>query len=515
MVTDSFTFIVNGVEIVTDLDQALVLSPTVHQELGADYSIRAFAIEDEDINPGHFELLQKLLSGEGFTFRRDMRRSMITLCRRLGNVDFEQLLFGLTLPLNSSPSGQIAVNLWDLISSRQPLGIDASVFYRYNTDDVAVLDLASLDNVLSNDALRIESEDALVRMIFELGRGYWSLFHHVRFEFLTAKGITDFADHFDYAALNRDIWDHLLVRLRGVRDTSLEARRFSGPRPTSSDVKEPTQPERTTPPARAEASIPPPPERGIPGMPPPPGRVAYAPQPYANVEAGQVRPPAPQPARAPIPPPRTVGIPAPPPIMRQPALPPVPPAVPAESSKCSLRFDSVIISEAPDIFAVIGGAYTSLLYRGSRDGFLGKNFHDACDGHANTLTIVLTTEGWIFGGFSPCAWDCSFAYKQDDSRKSFLFTIKNPHGVPPTIFPLKDDKKQCAIYCFPSRGPIFGGGCDLFISDCCDSNEKSYTKTFGDTYENTTRMDGKTFFTGDRFFTVKELEVFEVFEISE
>jgi hypothetical protein len=170
----------------------------------------------------------------------------------------------------------------------------------------------------------------------------------------------------------------------------------------------------------------------------------------------------------------------------------------------------VIIGQPPDFFAPIGGSNTFLLCRGSRDGFGAKNFHERCDDHGNTVTLVLTTEGFIFGGYSPCQWDSSFTYKHDDSLRSFLFTIKNPHKVPPTAFHLKEDRKQCAIYCFRSRGPIFGGGCDVFLSDNCNANNKSYTRAFGDTYENTTGLDGKTFFTGDKTFIVKELEVFEI-----
>jgi hypothetical protein len=41
----------------------------------------------------------------------------------------------------------------------------------------------------------------------------------------------------------------------------------------------------------------------------------------------------------------------------------------------------------------------SELWRGSCDGFNAKEFHRRCDGHANTLTVILDTEGTIFGGF--------------------------------------------------------------------------------------------------------------------
>jgi hypothetical protein len=94
----------------------------------ADYSTRSFTVEDEDVDASHFEYIQKLLSGESFVLRKDMRRSLITICRRLGNRELEQLLFSLTLALNSSPSGAVSVDLWDFVSAHQPLTIDSSQF---------------------------------------------------------------------------------------------------------------------------------------------------------------------------------------------------------------------------------------------------------------------------------------------------------------------------------------------------------------------------------------------------
>jgi hypothetical protein len=63
--------------------------------------------------------------------------------------------------------------------------------------------------------------------------------------------------------------------------------------------------------------------------------------------------------------------------------------------------DSRITAVFPEIFAEFRTKPISLLWRGSRDGFKAKEFHRPCDGHANTLTVILDTEGNIFGGFTP------------------------------------------------------------------------------------------------------------------
>jgi hypothetical protein len=76
-----------------------------------------------------------------------------------------------------------------------------------------------------------------------------------------------------------------------------------------------------------------------------------------------------------------------------------------------------------------------------------SNFHGRCDGHTNTLTVIFDTEGNIFGGFTPVEWDSRFHYGRDDSLKSFVFTLKNPHNIPARKFVLNAKKSNQAIYC--------------------------------------------------------------------
>lgn len=47
----------------------------------------------------------------------------------------------------------------------------------------------------------------------------------------------------------------------------------------------------------------------------------------------------------------------------------------------------------------------NLIYRGSRDGFLSKNFHNKCDYKGETLSIIKSTKGYIFGGYTKINWD--------------------------------------------------------------------------------------------------------------
>jgi hypothetical protein len=196
-------------------------------------------------------------------------------------------------------------------------------------------------------------------------------------------------------------------------------------------------------------------------------------------------------------------------------------------------WNSAIVPDFPKLFEDFKKKQFTLLWRGSRDGFSARDFHSRCDGHPNTLTVILDTKGNIFGGFTPVEWDSapfSSKHKADPSLKSFIFTLKNPHNVPARRFALKSEKKEEAIVCDSQSGPNFW---DIFVSDNCDqaifcgskwfpifcdicasdnrnANIDSFTLNFGTTYTNDTGLDGNTFFTGSQSFRVEEIEIFEI-----
>jgi hypothetical protein len=166
----------------------------------------------------------------------------------------------------------------------------------------------------------------------------------------------------------------------------------------------------------------------------------------------------------------------------------------------------VIVPNFPEIFAEFKQKKFTLLWRGSRDGFKASDFHSRCNGHPNTLVVILDTNGNIFGGFTPVVWDSTTGWKADPSLKSFVFTLKNPHNVPARRFALKVEKKDMAILCSSDQGPRF---CDICVFDNCNTNTNSGT-WLGNSYTNDTGLKGNTFFTGSEKFQVKEIEVFEI-----
>ena len=147
-----------------------------------------------------------------------------------------------------------------------------------------------------------------------------------------------------------------------------------------------------------------------------------------------------------------------------------------------------------------------LQYRGTRDGFTGQNFHSKCGGIANTLTIIKSTNGNIFGGFAEKAWDSSNQFYDD--QNAFLFSLVNKENNP---FKVMCTNGAFAIYCNSSYGPTFGGGCDIHIASGSNSNQDSYSN-FGSFYKHADYTAGTekamSILAGSKNFQTLEIEVF-------
>jgi hypothetical protein len=172
-------------------------------------------------------------------------------------------------------------------------------------------------------------------------------------------------------------------------------------------------------------------------------------------------------------------------------------------------FQSRILENCPSALDEFVNRQWTLIYRGSDHGFGASNFHSKCDGIGNTVTVILTTTGCIFGGFTPVAWESTGGYKPDSTSQSFLFRIKDGRNSAPCKFPLS--KPSQAIHYHASYGARFGSGADIGVADRCNQNNNSYT-ILGGSYVNGTGIDGTQVFAGERNFTVKEVEVFRITE---
>jgi hypothetical protein len=193
-------------------------------------------------------------------------------------------------------------------------------------------------------------------------------------------------------------------------------------------------------------------------------------------------------------------------LRRRLALPVIPPSQPGRFAPLP-PLDSTIVSVTPTIFSVLRPKTFRLVYRGSRDGFRAIDFHNHCNGHQNTLTLISSMNDCILGGYTPLAWGSQFDYLSDPSLQSFVFTVTNPHNLSARIFRQKQGER--AIGAHPDYGPTFGDGHDFYICNNCHTSDRSYS-SLGNAYANDTEIAPTEVLTGGRNFTVNEIEVFDV-----
>ena len=178
------------------------------------------------------------------------------------------------------------------------------------------------------------------------------------------------------------------------------------------------------------------------------------------------------------------------------------------------KFDSKIINEDKkhnDLVELcrLSAKQFKLLYRASRDGFQTSNFHAKCDNQPRTLTIIKTTEGYIFGGYTEVAWDSTNNWKVDPN--ALIFSLVNVRSTP-LLIPVKVGNKH-SIYCHASYGPTFGGGHEIYISNNSNTANTSYSN-FGHSYDlklfSYDSTEAKSFLAGSYNFQTSEIEVFQL-----
>lgn len=147
-----------------------------------------------------------------------------------------------------------------------------------------------------------------------------------------------------------------------------------------------------------------------------------------------------------------------------------------------------------------------LLYRGSRDGFKAKDFHSKCDELSATITVIKSTNGYVFGGYTAALWNDKSSSVGSDSN-AFIFSLVNQHSHPLRMR-VSDGNK--AIYRDATKGPIFGDGvnCDIRISDQCDVNSNS--SSLGRQYKLEGIFSSNESISETVSFIVQDLEVFQV-----
>jgi hypothetical protein len=125
------------------------------------------------------------------------------------------------------------------------------------------------------------------------------------------------------------------------------------------------------------------------------------------------------------------------------------------------------------------------------------------------VTIIESTAGNVFGGYTPLRWSSTGGWENDSSLKTFLFTLKNPHGIAARKFMIKN-KGVNAIYGAADR-LAFGPGHSLYVCDNCNTSTENHV-SFGSSFENDTGINPQSLLNGTQMFTVQEIEIFAAVE---
>ncbi len=144
-----------------------------------------------------------------------------------------------------------------------------------------------------------------------------------------------------------------------------------------------------------------------------------------------------------------------------------------------------------------------LLYRATRDSFKAGAFYDKCRNIPNTLTVIKSTSGNIFGGFTEQIWDIT-KYEICDPN-AFIFSLINKEDNPfKQMVTHKHAALKPLIYCGPSFGP------DIAISD--ESNTEDSHSDFGYRYQHPDYVcrteRAETILAGSMHFKTIEIEVY-------
>lgn len=142
-----------------------------------------------------------------------------------------------------------------------------------------------------------------------------------------------------------------------------------------------------------------------------------------------------------------------------------------------------------------------MLYRASQKENTRNDFHRLCDNKGPTITLIETTKGKRFGGYTSLDWDSSSEWKND--LEAFLFSLDNDKKY--DVIPDASYK----VYSNGGYGPWFGANGNIglayeknyFIGN--ETHRENFScKSFSTTTENE--------ISGGKTFNIYKMEVYQI-----
>ena len=170
---------------------------------------------------------------------------------------------------------------------------------------------------------------------------------------------------------------------------------------------------------------------------------------------------------------------------------------------------STILKNSNEIIKLIGWISTNnkikeinLLYKSSEHGDTSKIFFEKCGNKGPTFSLIETSKGRRFGGFSKTEWTDKKDTIRLKDNEAFLFSLDNMEKY-------KIIKTEIAIGCYPySHILVYGNNGDskgIYIEDKF-LKKNSYENHSSKAYD----VPSDYCLSGERTFSVKEIEVYQV-----
>ena len=215
-----FSFIVNGQVYKTNKFVANILSPHISNLFEGNMNLSYYKINTED--EGDFNRIIKYGEMKEINIKKKEEKQYFrSILKQLGNGD-EVLRFSKKFQENISIENAI-----QRLQSKKKLKInfDEEIsfissnfhdFYTLYPEVMSKLDVDSIEQILTNDKLKLYNEEEVFDLILKLylrSNDYSQLFSYVIFMNLSKEYIQEFTENFDINDMNKAIWKTICCRL--------------------------------------------------------------------------------------------------------------------------------------------------------------------------------------------------------------------------------------------------------------------------------------------------------------
>jgi hypothetical protein len=150
-------------------------------------------------------------------------------------------------------------------------------------------------------------------------------------------------------------------------------------------------------------------------------------------------------------------------------------------------------------------AHLELAYDGKENEFKARPFHQACDDKGTTITVGKTEGDYVFGMYTTVPWRSNGGQTRNTGT-SWVCRLSTPQSKKVYQAKMKPDIYY-GFYHDSDMLPVFAS---IVLKSRTDCNSNNGTKDYLETDHITEDYDQYNFWTGDRNFTLKELEIYFV-----